>query len=186
MDKMTDAYMAWSLASTEEGLEKLYTHPEDAVVEEHTPIYVVDLFCEFFFLVWCPSRRSFCTATYYADVPLLQGEHFVASAYVSQGLMPAAPYSPNVAITIRTLEIFRVTQLCCPRLGVQAFVRALCDIHGVPTRPYLGTLFSVAFDVYLAIRAEVDKRTQAALGRDTPNWRLKNACPCSTVPVVPL
>ncbi|KAJ7719756.1 hypothetical protein B0H14DRAFT_3098579 [Mycena olivaceomarginata] len=92
--------------------------------------------------------------------------------------MPAAPYSPNVAITIRTLEIFRVMQLRCPRLGVQAFVRALCDIHGVPPRPYLGAQFSVAFDVYLAIRAEVDKRTQAALGRDTPNWRLKNACPC--------
>jgi hypothetical protein len=108
----------------------------------------------------------------------MQGEHYVASAYVGQGLMPAAPYSPNVAITIRTLEIFRVMQLRCPRLGVQAFVRALCDIHGVPPRPYLGAQFSVAFDVYLAIRAEVDKRTQAALGRDTPNWRLKNACPC--------
>ncbi|KAJ7898204.1 hypothetical protein B0H14DRAFT_3080808 [Mycena olivaceomarginata] len=78
--------------------------------------------------------------------------------------------SSNVAITIRTLEIFRVTQLCCPRLGVQVFVRALCDIHGVPTRPYLGAQFSVAFDV--------DKRTQAALGRDTANWRLNNACPC--------
>ncbi|KAJ7813877.1 hypothetical protein B0H14DRAFT_3090238 [Mycena olivaceomarginata] len=108
----------------------------------------------------------------------MQGEHYVVSAYVGQGLMPATPYSPNVAITIRTLEIFRVMQLCCPRLGVQAFVRALCDIHGVPPRPYLGAQFSVAFDVYLAIRAEVDKRTQAALGRDTPNWRLKNACPC--------
>ncbi|KAJ7803082.1 hypothetical protein B0H14DRAFT_3778815 [Mycena olivaceomarginata] len=92
--------------------------------------------------------------------------------------MPTAPYLPNVAITIRTLEIFRVMQLCCPRLGVQAFVRALCDIRGVPPRPYLGAQFSVAFDVYLAIRAEVDKRTQVALGRDTPNWRLKNACPC--------
>ncbi|KAJ7723600.1 hypothetical protein B0H14DRAFT_3098274 [Mycena olivaceomarginata] len=83
--------------------------------------------------------------------------------------MLAAPYSPNVAITVRTLEIFRVTQLCCPRLGVQAFVHALCDIHGVPTHPYLGAQFSVAFD---------STSQYAALGRDTPNWRLKNACPC--------
>jgi hypothetical protein len=35
----------------------------------------------------------------------------------------------------------------------------------------------VAFDVYLAIRAAVDKRVQVALGCDAPNWRLKNACP---------
>jgi hypothetical protein len=49
MEQMTDAYMAWSLASAEEGLCKLYKHPEDAVVEERTPIYVVDLFCNLFF-----------------------------------------------------------------------------------------------------------------------------------------
>ncbi|KAJ7906808.1 hypothetical protein B0H13DRAFT_2504858 [Mycena leptocephala] len=67
--------------------------------------------------------------------------------------------------------------LRCPRLGIQAFVRALCDIHGVAPRPWLARQFSVAFDVYLAIRAAVDKRMQVALGRDTPNWHLKNACP---------
>ncbi|KAJ7707057.1 hypothetical protein B0H14DRAFT_3643874 [Mycena olivaceomarginata] len=31
--------------------------------------------------------------------------------------------------------------------------------------------------MYLSIRAEVDRHVKAALGRDTPNWRLKNACP---------
>jgi hypothetical protein len=61
---------------------------------------------------------------------------------------------------------------------VQVFVRALCDIHGVSPRPYLGAQFSAAFDVYLAILAEVEKHTQAVLGRDMPNWRLKSACPC--------
>jgi hypothetical protein len=93
--------------------------------------------------------------------------------------MPVAPYFPTVVITIRALELYRVAHLRCPRLGVQAFVRALCDIHGVAPRPWLGTQFSVAFDVYLAIQARVDKRVQVALGRDAPNWRLKNACaPC--------
>ncbi|KAJ7835462.1 hypothetical protein B0H14DRAFT_2590286 [Mycena olivaceomarginata] len=57
-------------------------------------------------------------------------------------------------------------------------VRALCDIHGVAPRPWLGAQFSAAFDAYLAIRAEVDRRVQVALGRDTPHWRLKNSCPC--------
>jgi hypothetical protein len=72
--------------------------------------------------------------------------------------MPVAPYFPTIVITIRVLELYRVAHLRCPRLGVQAFVRALCDIHGVAPRPWLGTQFSVAFDVYLAIQAQVDKR----------------------------
>ncbi|KAJ7711407.1 hypothetical protein DFH07DRAFT_1021509 [Mycena maculata] len=55
--------------------------------------------------------------------------------------------------------------------------RYITDIHGIAPRPWLGAQFSVAFDVYLAILARVDRRVQVALGRDTPDWRLKNACP---------
>lgn len=47
----------------------------------------------------------------------------------------------------------------------------------VPFRPHLSTQFSIAFDLYLATLAIVEKRIQVALGRDTPDWRLKNACP---------
>jgi hypothetical protein len=91
--------------------------------------------------------------------------------------MPVSPWTPTVTITICALEVYRVTHLRCPRLGIQAFMRALCDIHGVAPRQWLGAQFSVAFNVYLAIRAVVDKRVQVALGRNTPDWRLKNACP---------
>jgi hypothetical protein len=91
--------------------------------------------------------------------------------------MPVAAYFPAVVITVRTLEVYRVMHLRCPRLGVQAFVRALCDIHGVAPCPWLASQFSVAYDVYPTVRAIVDKRVQVALGRDKPDWRLKNACP---------
>ncbi|KAJ7736987.1 hypothetical protein DFH07DRAFT_870634 [Mycena maculata] len=91
--------------------------------------------------------------------------------------MPVSAYYPTVVITVRALEVFRVTNLRCPRLGVQAFTRMLCDIHGVAPRPYLGAQFSVALDLYHAVRADVDSRVQVALGRDAPNWRLKNSCP---------
>ncbi|KAJ7018839.1 hypothetical protein C8F04DRAFT_1214492 [Mycena alexandri] len=91
--------------------------------------------------------------------------------------MPVAALFASVVITVRALELFRVLQLCCPRMGIQPFVRALCDIHSIAPRPYLSTQFSITYDVYLAILANVDARVQAALGRDTPNWRLKNACP---------
>ncbi|KAF7348117.1 hypothetical protein MSAN_01764300 [Mycena sanguinolenta] len=160
MDAMADAYTLWALSTAEEGMGKLYTQPEDAIVETTHRIYVVDLFSAF-----------------YQEVRIIQGDRNVASAYVRQGLVPTAPHLPNVAITIRALEIFRAAQLRCPHLSLQSFVRALCDIHAVPPRGHLTAQFSIAFDVYLAICAEVDRRMQVALGRDTPNWRLKNACP---------
>ncbi|KAJ7707981.1 hypothetical protein B0H14DRAFT_2646727 [Mycena olivaceomarginata] len=67
------------------------------------------------------------------------------------------------------------------------YVASACVRRGwIPVSPFIPTAvitiraleFSVAFDVYLAIRAAVDKRVQVALGRDTPHWRLKNTCPC--------
>ncbi|KAJ7856056.1 hypothetical protein B0H14DRAFT_2352906 [Mycena olivaceomarginata] len=108
---------------------------------------------------------------------MIGGDFYIASTCVQQGWMPCSTYFPNVVITIRALEVYRVTRLRCPRLGIQAFVRALCDIHGVAARPWLGTQFSVAFDIYLAVRARVDGCVQAALGRDTLDWHLKNTCP---------
>ncbi|KAJ7195263.1 hypothetical protein GGX14DRAFT_377212 [Mycena pura] len=103
---------------------------------------------------------------------------FFASGLVRQGLFPCTPGVASVVITTRTLEVFRRMQLRCPRMGIQAWVRGLCDIHGVPPRPYLGAQFSIAFNFYLAVLDDVDRQVRAALGRDTPNWRLRNACPC--------
>ncbi|KAJ7044323.1 hypothetical protein C8F04DRAFT_1027413 [Mycena alexandri] len=160
MGPMTSAYIDWQHDTKEDGLGKLFNHAEAAVVEDIENVYVVDLF-----------------SAYYSKVPIVEGDTYIASALVRQGLIPCAAYRSTVAITVRTLEVFRSLQLRCPRLGIQAFVRALCDIHGAAPRPYLTTQFSVAFDVYLAIRAKAHARVQTALGRDTPNWRLENACP---------
>ncbi|KAK7013948.1 hypothetical protein R3P38DRAFT_3206529 [Favolaschia claudopus] len=160
LPQMVDAYLVWSLDNANEGLAKLFVYPDDAVVEDKARIYIVDLF-----------------SAYFTFVPVVRGDQLITSAFVRQGLIPVSPYNPSVAITVRTLEVFRATQLRCPRLGIQAFVRTLCDLHGVSPRPYLAKQFRLAYDLYLAIRAAVDKKVLAALGRDSPNWRLKNACP---------
>ncbi|KAJ7717541.1 hypothetical protein B0H16DRAFT_1666773 [Mycena metata] len=146
---MANAYLEWSFDTAEDGLSKLFVHAEDATVEDTHRVYIVD-----------------CFAAHHADVPIVAGNELIASALVRQGLIPVAAHLATVVIT-----------LCCPRLGIQPFVRALCDIHGVAPRPYLTTQFSIAFDVYLAICANVDAHVQVALGRNAPNWRLKNACP---------
>ncbi|KAK7040640.1 hypothetical protein R3P38DRAFT_2513560 [Favolaschia claudopus] len=161
LERMADTYLEWSLEiSMQDGLASTYSLPEGTRVQGTRKVVVVDIFAA--------SRE---------DLHFTVGDAFESCSCVRQGWIPSSPTTPTAVITIRALEIFRVARLRCPRLGVQAFVRALCDIHGVAPRAWLSTQFSVAFDIYLAVRAIVDRRVQVALGRQTPNWRLKNACP---------
>ncbi|KAJ6567645.1 hypothetical protein DFH09DRAFT_1314159 [Mycena vulgaris] len=83
------------------------------------------------------------------------------------------PDMANVALTTQVLEVFHVTRLCCPCLAIQPFVKLLWNIHGVAFCLYLSTQFFIAFNLYLATLAIVDKHIQVALCRDAPNWQLK-------------
>ncbi|KAJ7814400.1 hypothetical protein B0H14DRAFT_3090110 [Mycena olivaceomarginata] len=91
-----------------------------------------------------------------------------------EGLIPSAPTSLTVAINIRVVEAYCVIHVRCPHLAVQAFVKSLCDIHGVPYRPYLCQQFSIAYDLYLNLRRRTEERMMKVLGRDS-SWRLKHA-----------
>src|SRR5271168_4461434 len=91
--------------------------------------------------------------------------------------MHCAPYQPTAAITIRALKFYRITHLRCPHISIHSFVKTLCDLHSKPFKPYLSRQFSIAFDLYLSIRALADRKVQVALNRDSPDWRLSNACP---------
>ncbi|KAJ6451554.1 hypothetical protein C8R45DRAFT_1057106 [Mycena sanguinolenta] len=106
----------------------------------------------------------------------VSGSRSVAAALIKQGLVPCSPWSPSVAIATRVLELYHTTHIRCPQLAIQAFVKSLCDLHGVSYRPYLREQFSVAYDVYLELRQKTDALVNQALGRDTPNWRLKHTC----------
>ncbi|KAJ7300506.1 hypothetical protein DFH08DRAFT_919255 [Mycena albidolilacea] len=91
--------------------------------------------------------------------------------------MPCAPWKPSVVIATRVLELYRTTHIRCPQLAIQSFVKSLCDLHGVPYRPYLRQQFSTAYDIYLEIHRQTDCLVNSALGHNTPNWRLKHTCP---------
>ncbi|KDQ49650.1 hypothetical protein JAAARDRAFT_143120 [Jaapia argillacea MUCL 33604] len=93
------------------------------------------------------------------------------------GYIGSAPLHPSVAISVRTLSVYRQTHRVCPRLSIQAEVRKLCHLHNVPYRRYLVEQFSVAYDVYLEVLHRIDKNVNTALGHDTPNWRLLHSCP---------
>ncbi|KAJ7197841.1 hypothetical protein GGX14DRAFT_374768 [Mycena pura] len=122
------------------------------------------------------AECRFVADTSDVDVKLDPRGGGIAPALILAGLVPCAPYEPTVAITVRVLEAFHVLHARAPQLAVQPYVKSLCDLHGVPFRPYLSQQFSIAYDVYLAIHRETDERVMSALGRDF-KWRLKHACP---------
>jgi hypothetical protein len=98
--------------------------------------------------------------------------------------MPCSPYTPTTAISIRTLELFRITQVRNPHVSVHSFVKTLCDLNTVPFKSYLSRQFSIAFDLYLSIRTSVDSAVQAVLLRDTVDWRLRHLCPPCTYTLI--
>ncbi|KAI0052975.1 hypothetical protein FA95DRAFT_1482424 [Auriscalpium vulgare] len=120
------------------------------------------------------------TESHYVDASLLSTDSYIASALVRQGFAPCAPLKPTVAIAFQALELFRVAHLRCAHLSIQAFVKTLSDLQGVPFRRYLARQFSIAFDLFQDIRSRVARRVQRALERDAPDWRLRHACPACT------
>ena len=53
------------------------------------------------------------------------------AALLHNGVIPSAPHKPTVAITIEALELFRIAHNRSLHLSVQAYVKTLCDLHGV-------------------------------------------------------
>ena len=114
------------------------------------------------------------------------------------GYVASSPHTPTIAISIHTLADYHQTHRVCPSFSIQAEVRKLCYIHQVfillahynilftrygrqvPYKASRVDQFSIAYDIYLEVLYEVDRRVNKALGYDIPNWRLLNSCPCCT------
>jgi hypothetical protein len=109
------------------------------------------------------------------------------------GLIAGTPIRPRVAFSVDLLDFFYRLRRRQPSIGVQGFVKAVCAFQQVCDsllfrRPKLTfdqfkyvnsieQLFSRAFDVFSEVQRRLQMRVDAALGRDTPNWQMKYACP---------
>ncbi|KAE9403701.1 hypothetical protein BT96DRAFT_990133 [Gymnopus androsaceus JB14] len=111
------------------------------------------------------------------EVPLLSGLAHDSSSIILAGLMPTAPLSHKTAITTRTVALYHSLFVCCPKLGIQPFIKSLCDAEGSAFKPYLVSQMSAAFDLYVLILNRVWMHIREALQRDGPNWRMLNCCP---------
>ncbi|OCH88551.1 hypothetical protein OBBRIDRAFT_734191 [Obba rivulosa] len=152
MDTLVDAYLQWRHPSIAANLSR------DATAHE-------------------TSTRPFHVTAIFTNIPQRPGE-FANISLLRLGLLGCTPVIPSVAISLETLELYHRLRRRHAQLGIQPMVRALCDVHNVNYRNVLREQFSSAFDIYLNILRRVQKRMNAALKHDTPDWRMKHACPC--------
>ncbi|KAF6757867.1 hypothetical protein DFP72DRAFT_1108913 [Ephemerocybe angulata] len=99
-------------------------------------------------------------------------------ALVEAGYLGNSPLSPSLAISLKTLELFKVIRQRRPSFSFEAFAKVLCDLYQRPYHRRWRIALADAFDVFLSITRKVDERVAGALGRLSENWRVLNACPC--------
>ncbi|KAG6895724.1 hypothetical protein C0992_013013 [Termitomyces sp. T32_za158] len=151
MDGIVDAYMVWAEKMGDDAMEKRPEPRQTDHVTNAIKLHVMDAFKSYTF-----------------SISFIDSDTNVPAALLSHGLLPTAPLRPSFAFSIRVVELYRITHLRSPHLTIEPFVKSLCDLHRTPFRRYLAQQFSVAFDLYLAIRASVSARVDAALSRNVP------------------
>ncbi|KAG2140350.1 hypothetical protein BD769DRAFT_1650890 [Suillus cothurnatus] len=150
---MSEAYLIWSLEKSQKGFRNFFERLRSEETDE-----VID-----FNAGQWPKVILKISST----------DHTIASAMVRQGVIPCSPISPVTGITSEALEL-------SPHLSIQAFVKTMCDLHGIEFHRHLSRQFSIALDIYLQIQRVVASLVTESLQRDSPDWRLKHACPACT------
>ncbi|KAG2117740.1 hypothetical protein DEU56DRAFT_874074 [Suillus clintonianus] len=92
-------------------------------------------------------------------------------------LKSSSPIRPTVAITIRTLDMYRQSHRVTPHFSIHAEAKMLCFLHGVYYRRHLAEQLRISYDVYLELHRRIDHRLDKVLGHDSDNWRMLNSCP---------
>ncbi|KAJ7312736.1 hypothetical protein DFH08DRAFT_973256 [Mycena albidolilacea] len=156
-------YIKWGATQGEFGLDGNPTAPAVEAVEGFWKVEVNDVF-----------------STYTVEVPMTGDDVSISSCLVGQGIIPCAPWKPKLGVSTHVLELYRVARLQSPTLTIQPWVKTLSKLHGVAFKPYASQRLSKCFDVYLEILKTVDDCVMKVLGRDAPDWRLKNCCPACT------
>ncbi|KAJ3968613.1 hypothetical protein EV361DRAFT_805311 [Lentinula raphanica] len=151
IDHLTDAYILWKYKQEV---------PEDADSNFGFTIQVVNLY------------------TLQNEEHITRGEDTNAAvALVRAGYLDTAPEQPSLAISLQTLELFQTLRLFKPSLSIEAFAKTICHTYSVPYRRSHHADLSNAFDIYLTIQRNLQKRIAEELGHTSPDYRVLNSCP---------
>ncbi|KAJ2922345.1 hypothetical protein H1R20_g14752, partial [Candolleomyces eurysporus] len=107
----------------------------------------------------------------------LPDDETIVPHLIAWGYLPTTPIKPLVAISLRTLQFYKVLQQQKPSFSIEAFTKVLCDLYEHPYRRRWSQVFSNAFEVYLSITRAIDKRVNTTLNHCSENWQVLNACP---------
>ncbi|KAJ6481138.1 hypothetical protein C8R45DRAFT_1054313 [Mycena sanguinolenta] len=125
------------------------------------------------------------------DVPLPAGEEAAYTSHaggenvlhqvmegtlILRGYLGSSPDKPALAISLRTLEIYRQIHRVCPRFTIDSLAKTLNHLHKVPRKAHLAEQLTNTYDAYLEIQRWVDRRVKESLGRDKA-WDAKGICP---------
>ncbi|KAF6754506.1 hypothetical protein DFP72DRAFT_1068533 [Ephemerocybe angulata] len=107
-------------------------------------------------------------------------DQVTAVALVEAGYLGNSPVNPSLAISLKTLDLFKIIRQRRPSFSFEAFAKVLCDLYQKPYHRQWRIALADAFDVFLTIKGRVDAQIAEALGRQSGNWRVLNACPPCT------
>ncbi|KAJ2923545.1 hypothetical protein H1R20_g13546, partial [Candolleomyces eurysporus] len=89
---------------------------------------------------------------------------------IVQGYLPTSPIKPLAAISLRTLEFYKILRQRKPSFSVESFTKK-------PYQRRWRQLFADSFELYLTITNVVERLVSTALNRSSEHWRVRNACP---------
>ncbi|KAG1850257.1 hypothetical protein C8R48DRAFT_750142 [Suillus tomentosus] len=104
------------------------------------------------------------TLSHKVTMPHSANSMSVVDSLLRAGYLSPTPITPTIAISLRTLEHYRLIRNQKPSFSIEAFAKVLCDSYSLPYRRRYRTILSDAFDVYLSLLRKVEKRMLAALG----------------------
>ncbi|KAJ3504277.1 hypothetical protein NMY22_g17977 [Coprinellus aureogranulatus] len=100
-----------------------------------------------------------------------------AVTLVENGYLGNTPVSPTIAISLKTLALYKLLCQRKPSFSCEGFAKVLCDLYQKPYRRQWRVALADAFDVFLTVLQKVDELVDQALGRDLEHWHVLNACP---------
>ncbi|KAG8727744.1 hypothetical protein FRC11_012539, partial [Ceratobasidium sp. 423] len=162
LDALTDAYLLYRLGTASGSKPEL--HPTSTGSDEAKTVSLrcIGLVCEETISFICPSSTP------------------INLVLLKHGYLAPTPIQPRLAISIQVLDLYHALQCRGPSLSAQSIAKALCDLRNVPYERYFRVQLVSAVDAFRMIQRNVQKRLDIAMGRDSPNWRMKHSCGACT------
>lgn len=114
LPSLTDALIKWKNIPAAEPLPPEANEPEDEIEDEPFEIYTVDLY-------------TLHDTTIIHRKPTTEA----SIALVQNGYLGASPLVPTLAISLKTLKLYRRLRLRKPSFSYEAFTKVLCDLYNV-------------------------------------------------------